>query len=63
QVLADKIVYLIKNEQVRKRFGKTNRQIIQQRAEYEKEMAKIERIYRELNQGIETGNADQKPSN
>jgi len=45
QMLADKIAYLIKNEQVRKGFGKTNRQIIQHRAEYEKEMAKMEKIY------------------
>lgn len=44
-------------------LSEANRQIIQQRAEYKTEMAKIERTYESLDQGIEMGNADQKPSN
>jgi glycosyltransferase involved in cell wall biosynthesis len=52
QLLADKIIYLIRNEQAQEEFAKANRQIIQQKDEYEKEMAKMETIYGTLKQGI-----------
>jgi len=48
QMLADRIVYLISNGQLRSRFGKANRQIIQKKAEYDKEMAKMEIVYHDL---------------
>jgi glycosyltransferase involved in cell wall biosynthesis len=52
QALADKIVYLIKNRGVREEFGKQGRKIIQEKAEYQKEMAKVEKIYQGLTSKI-----------
>jgi glycosyltransferase involved in cell wall biosynthesis len=50
--LAKKIVYLIENEDIRKRFGKNNRKIIEDKANYHKEMEKMEKLYKEiLNKG------------
>jgi len=49
-MLANKIVYLIKNDQIREKFGKTNRQIIKEKAECATEMAKIEKVYERLGQ-------------
>jgi len=46
--LAEKIIYLLRNEDVRKRFGKINREIIEERNNYYKEMEKMEDIYKEL---------------
>ena len=46
--LAEKIIYLLQNEDIRKKFGKTNRKIIEERNNYYKEMEKIEDIYKEL---------------
>jgi glycosyltransferase involved in cell wall biosynthesis len=46
--LAEKIIYLLRNEDVRKRFGRINREIIEERNNYYKEMEKMEDIYREL---------------
>lgn len=48
QALAQKIVHLLKNQRVRRRFGKLGREIIQERAEYKKEMGKLESVYKEL---------------
>ena len=48
KALAEKIIYLLKNEDVRKEFGKKNRQIIEERNNYYKEMEKMENIYKEL---------------
>lgn len=45
QALADKIVYLLKNEGLAQQFGRVGRKIIQERAEYEKEMARMEELY------------------
>ena len=44
--LAERIVYLIENTETRERFGKANRKIIMDRAEYGKEMSKAEKFYR-----------------
>ncbi|MGB6874140.1 MAG: hypothetical protein WBE46_08435 [Dehalococcoidia bacterium] len=41
---------MVKNEQLREEFGRANRHIIQEKAEYEREMAKVERAYRGLEQ-------------
>jgi len=46
--LAEKIIYLLKNENIRKKFGKINRKIIEERNNYYKEMEKMEDIYKEL---------------
>lgn len=48
QSLAEKIIYLLQNEKVRKKFGKINREIIEERNNYYKEMEKMEDIYEEL---------------
>jgi glycosyltransferase involved in cell wall biosynthesis len=48
QALAEKIIYLLSNEEVRRKFGKAGRKIIEERAEYEREMEKMEQLYQEL---------------
>ena len=45
QALADRVVYLLKNDEVRRRFGRRGREIIQARAEYQKEMGKLVEVY------------------
>lgn len=45
QALADKIVYLLKNEELARQFGRAGRKLIQERAEYKKEMARMEKLY------------------
>jgi len=56
ETLAAKIVYLLKNTDLRNKFGQANRQTIQEKAEYRKEMAKVEKIYLGLiaKAGVET---------
>jgi glycosyltransferase involved in cell wall biosynthesis len=48
EALAEKIIYLLKNEDIRKRFGMISRTIIEERNNYYREMEKMERIYEEL---------------
>ncbi len=48
EVLAEKIIYLIKNKNERFRFGENGRKIIEERNNYYKEMKKMEEIYKEL---------------
>ncbi|MBI4267438.1 MAG: glycosyltransferase family 4 protein [Chloroflexi bacterium] len=48
EAFANKIIHLLKNENLRKQFGKAGRTIIEQRAEYEKEMSKMEGLYRQM---------------
>ena len=50
QMLADKVICLVKHEHLREEFGRINRRIIQERAEYEKQMAEVEKGYRGLEQ-------------
>lgn len=45
KALAQKIINLIKNENLRKEFSKTSRKVIGERNDYYKEMAKMEKIY------------------
>ena len=45
QALADRITHLLNNNEVRQRFGKAGREVIKERAEYEREMEKMEEIY------------------
>ena len=61
EMLANKIVYLIENDQIREKFGKTNRQIIQEKAECATEMAKMEKVYEALKQGMVLSDASQEP--
>jgi glycosyltransferase involved in cell wall biosynthesis len=48
QTLAEKIIYLLKNGEVRLKYGSINRRIIEERNNYYIEMEKMQRIYREL---------------
>jgi len=48
KTLAEKIIYLLKNEDVRIEFGRRNREIILERNDYYKEMDKMEKIYKEM---------------
>lgn len=49
--LAEKIVYLLKNREVRTKFGLLNRKIIKDRNDYYREMNKMDRIYKLLLSG------------
>ena len=48
QVLAQRIVYLLEDENLRKKFGDAGRAIVIEKAEHEEQMARVERIYEEL---------------
>ncbi|MFC2071768.1 glycosyltransferase [Chloroflexota bacterium] len=47
KALAERIIDLIRNKESREKFGKEGRKIIKERAEYEEEMNKMEKIYQE----------------
>lgn len=48
EALAEKIIYLLKNNKERNIFGKNNRKIIEEKNNYRKEMEKMEKIYESL---------------
>jgi len=48
--LAERIIYLLQNDDIRRKFGKINRKIIEEKNNYYKEMEKMEDIYKELAQ-------------
>jgi glycosyltransferase involved in cell wall biosynthesis len=48
RALAHRVVYLLKDKKLHQQFGKANREIIRDKAEYEREMAKGEEAYRSL---------------
>ncbi len=48
ELLAEKIVYLLKNEDLRKKAGKANRELVKKKGSYEKGRRKVERLYEEL---------------
>lgn len=48
EILAKRIVELIKNERMRKEFGKINSEIITERNDYDTEMSKMELEYQKL---------------
>jgi len=48
KLLADKIIYLIKNPDFQKRFGMQNRKIIEERNNYYNEMKNMEKLYETL---------------
>ena len=48
EALAEKIIYLLKNKDIRRKFGAINRKIVEERNSYPKVMEKMENIYMEL---------------
>lgn len=48
EVLAERIIFLLKNEDVRKRFGKAGRKVIEDKNNYYKEMEKMEGFYKNI---------------
>jgi glycosyltransferase involved in cell wall biosynthesis len=48
KILAERIIYLLKNENLGRKFGEVNRKIIEEKNDYYKEMAKMEEVYQEL---------------
>ena len=48
EVVAEKMIYLLRNKEKRIEFGKINRKIIEERNNYHIEMAKMENIYKKL---------------
>jgi len=46
--LANKIIFLLDNEQMRHDFGKRNRKIIEERLDYNKEHEKMDDLYIKL---------------
>jgi glycosyltransferase involved in cell wall biosynthesis len=48
QVLASKIIQLIRNKEMRDKFGQINRQIIEERNDWQKETRKREELYEVL---------------
>jgi glycosyltransferase involved in cell wall biosynthesis len=48
EALASRIIHLIRNKEISDRFGKINRQIIEERNDWQKEMRKIEELYESL---------------
>lgn len=48
KTLAEKIIYLIEHEDVRRKFGEKGRKLIEEKFEYDKEMKKVENIYEQL---------------
>lgn len=48
EILAEKIIYLLKNEDICKKLGQSGRKIIMKKNNYYKEMAKMEEIYQNL---------------
>jgi len=49
--LAEKIIYLLENEDVRKRFGEVSRKIIEEKGDYYREMEKMKELYEEMARG------------
>jgi glycosyltransferase involved in cell wall biosynthesis len=47
-ILADRVVRLLQNQEMRQEFGRLNRRIIEERNNYVTEMDKMEALYREL---------------
>lgn len=48
EALASKIIYILQNKDVGRRFGQINRRIIEERNNWEKEMGKMGKLYEEL---------------
>jgi glycosyltransferase involved in cell wall biosynthesis len=48
EALAEKITYLLRDEDKKRRFGVINRRYVEKEGSYEKEMRKMEKLYKEL---------------
>jgi len=48
KALAEKIIYLLRDEDTSRRFGVINRRYVEKEGSYEKEMKKMEKLYKEL---------------
>jgi len=48
EILAQKIIYLLQHPELKEKFSKLNRELIKERKNYDKEMAKMEKLYQEL---------------
>jgi glycosyltransferase involved in cell wall biosynthesis len=48
KTLAEKIIYLLRNEDVRIKFGNINRKIVEEKQNYVKEMEKMEKLYKDI---------------
>ncbi len=48
ELLAEKVINLLDNEEARKRFGEMNRKIVEEKQEYRREMKKMEKLYKKL---------------
>jgi len=48
KALAEKVIYLVKNEDTRRKFGIIGRRIVEKEAGYDKEMGKMEKLYKDL---------------
>jgi glycosyltransferase involved in cell wall biosynthesis len=48
KALAEKIIYLLRDEDTRRRFGAISRRYVEKEGNYEKEMRKMEKLYKEL---------------
>lgn len=48
KALGEKIIYLLGDEDTRRRFGVINRRYVEKEGSYEKEMKKMEKLYKEL---------------
>ncbi|MFC1909481.1 glycosyltransferase, partial [Chloroflexota bacterium] len=48
ETLAAKITYLLQHEDKRRDFGRTNREVIMEKNNWEKEMGKVEKLYNQL---------------
>ena len=48
KLLAEKVIYLLENKEIRKRFGEINRKIVKEKQNYEREMEKMEKLYKKI---------------
>ena len=48
RALADRILFLLENRNVGRKFGSVSMRIVKEKADYEKEMGKMEQLYRKL---------------
>lgn len=48
ELLAEKIIQLLNDKSVAERFGVRNREIVEEKANFDKEMARVEKIYEQL---------------
>jgi L-malate glycosyltransferase len=53
EAIAAKVIYLLENEDTRVKFGRLAREVVENRADYEEEMLKVEKLYQQLIDGGE----------